>query len=116
MKISRKLIISGLVLSLGLVLLSTDPNRLPLPFLMLPFIIIFLTIFLSTLFIFQAKSKSNTLVNQKSLAIAFTLAFIPVLLIIFQSLHQLSSKDVIISLVLAVGILFYLLKTDILTT
>lgn len=112
----RKISLPLLLTCLLLVLFGTNPNELPLPLLVLPFTLIFGSIFLSTLFIFQKRSNSLRLFSKKSATIALAVAGFPVLLLVFLSIHQLSIRDVMITLGLLGGILFYLSKTDVLNS
>lgn len=115
-KKSHTLVILVLLLGMFILLFATNPNNLPLPLLILPFVLLFLIIFTSTLFVIQRRSSSMKLLTPKSSIIAFTVAGVPVLLAVFQSIHQLSIRDVLISAGLFGGIVFYLSKTDVLTS
>jgi hypothetical protein len=108
----HKLVMTALFIAIGLLLFGTDPNELPLPLLILPFILLFLLIFLGTLFIFQQKTHSLKLFTNRSVTVAMTVAILPVLLVVFQSIHQLTFKDVLVSFALLGGILFYISKTN----
>ena len=99
-------LLTGLILFLLLFLLFTSPSRLPLPLLIVPFLLLFAVVF-STVIIL---SKGGF--NRKNAARASLLAAIPLLLVVLQSLHQLTVKDLLITAGLTVVASYYLSKVD----
>ena len=105
----RHILVAGLYLLGPVFLLNTDPQKLPLPLLVLPFVWLFSVIFISTLLVL---SKRPSVTKKQRVMVAGIVASIPVLLIIFQSIHQLSLKDVLLSVSLVLLAAFYMLRAD----
>ncbi|MBI3337760.1 hypothetical protein HY003_00460 [Candidatus Saccharibacteria bacterium] len=114
--IFRKLLLSSLLFLLLLLIFGTDPQKMALPLLVAPFILIFILIFLSLLFVIQGRLNAPKLLTQKSITIAITAAGIPVMLLVLKSIDQLSLRDILILLGLFGGILFYISRSDMLTS
>jgi Mn2+/Fe2+ NRAMP family transporter len=94
----RALIICGGCLSALLVLfLGTDPNKVPSFVLVFPFILLFVTL-LSLAFILLQK---RGMAVSRSMRIGALCAAVPIILLILQSIGQLTLKDV-----LTIGALF----------
>jgi hypothetical protein len=90
--------ISGLCLLAILVLfMATDPNRVPSFILVLPFLLMF-TLLLSLGMLLLEKRGFST---RRSLKIGMLCAAIPIVLLVLQSIGQLTLRDV-----LAIGALF----------
>ena len=108
-----KYTIYWLLSGLGLLvfLLGTDPLDLPLPVLLLPFVIFFIWvrngILAVTVIATRIKSPSR-----KWRILANGTAAILVLTVTLQSLGQLSWRDILLILSLVVGVAFYFHKTD----
>lgn len=88
----------------------TNPETLPLPLLTIPFILVFAALYM-TVGLLLKKYFSN-LRGKSPQAVALTLSGLPVLLIILQSIGQLSIRDLLIIVTLIVGLIFYFRKTD----
>ena len=107
---NRKLYIVGfLLLALTVLLSNTDPRRIPPFLLVLPFIIIFAILFNVVLMILDL-IRTQSAENKK---LAGLCAGLPSLLLILQSIGQLTARDVLIIIVLFVVSYFYILKTAI---
>lgn len=101
--------ITGLYAFGPLFFMFTDPNNLPLPLLILPFIWLFAAIYISVYWVLQLKTSAS----KKQFQIISSLsASLVVLLCVFQSIHQLSIRDVAISLAIIGIAALYLLRAD----
>lgn len=109
MKVSRKQLLTLVILYLvGFVFLAfTDPRNLPLPLLILPFIYVFITIFLTTKLLITSLARNRGL----GISVGLTVTIFIVLTLILASIRQLSSRDVLISLALTVILSWYLVKS-----
>lgn len=99
-----------LFVSLPVFMLITNPESLPLPLLVIPFLLLFAALYLTVKLLLD-RYFSN-LYGRPLKGVAFTLAGLPVLLIILQSIGQLSIRDLLITLGLVLGLIFYFRKTD----
>jgi choline-glycine betaine transporter len=109
---SRKhwVLIVLLYVSLPIFLMATDPYSLPLPLLLIPSILVFLILFH---FSRMVLSRLNPQANRRfRLVVAGSIAGTPAVLLLLQSVHQLSLLDVVIVIALLVGSLFYISKAD----
>lgn len=107
--IKRYLAIVGLYIAGPLFFITTDPKSLPLPLLVIPFLWIFAVLFVTTWIILSKKPD----IHKKQVAmISGCVASIPVLLAVFQSIHQLSIRDVLLSVGLVVLAAIYMLRAD----
>ncbi len=107
-QIRMYLLLGILYLSGPVFLLLTNPHNLPLPILILPFLWLFCVLFISTTLLLKARGVGQ----RKRAIVAGVIATIPVLLAIFQSIHQLSIKDVLLSLSVVVLAAWYVMKAD----
>ncbi len=87
----------------------TDPNALPLPLLILPFIWLFAALFVTVILLLKYKTNAS---GKQSRIIASLFASLIVLLCVFQSIHQLSVRDVAISLAIIGIAALYLMRAD----
>jgi hypothetical protein len=101
----------ALYCSLPILLVTTAPNTLPLPLLMVPFILLFITLFTTVVFASRHLSDGRT-TRRRIYILSGMVAAAPVLLLVFQSLHQLSIIDVFITVTLLVGSGFYISRID----
>lgn len=101
----------GLVfISLPMFIFLTNPNSLPLPLLILPFFLLFICLFMV---IKISLLKLGVIRSTRKASIASGVAAsLPVLLLIFQTVHQLSVIDVLVSVCLATLTTIYITKTD----
>ncbi len=86
--------------------LTSSPNNLPLPVLVAPFLYIFICGYLTLAFIF-AKLMHN---SSKSKVLAAIIAAGLTLLLLLSSLHQLTARDILIALGIAVILVWYMHK------
>jgi hypothetical protein len=106
---------TGLLLLYGLLplfLMFTNPDKLPLPLLLVPFLIIFTALFLTVMFVGSHTHFLKGISTRRKYAIAGFVAALPMLLALFQSLHQLTIRDVLIAVALIVGVIFYISRAD----
>lgn len=101
--------IFGLYIFGPLFFMFTDPNALALPLLILPFIWLFAVIYMSAHLILKFKTKAT---KKQSQIISSLSASLVVLLCVFQSIHQLSIRDVAISVAIIGIAALYLLRAD----
>ena len=95
---------------LAILLMTTNPESMPLPVIIIPFIVIFICLFL-TIDLVAGHLLKN--INTKSrVRISIILAIFPVLIMVLQSINQLTLRDVAISLLLFFLLIFYFKKTN----
>jgi hypothetical protein len=116
MKISTKrlrhmLPFLALYASLPLFIISSNPRRLPLPLLWVPFLLLFAILFTTSRHLLGRKMQGKRL-----LSLVLMLSLMPVLLLVLASINQLDLRDIIITAGLVVGITWYLNRLDISTT
>ena len=109
-KIKQTVLIGLLVLSLPLFLLTTNPNTLPLPLLVVPILITFLIIYFGILFIVGRLKKDYSKSAKRT--ISALLALFPTLLVVLQSLRQLTLIDLVIIFLIFLPLSWYLMKID----
>jgi hypothetical protein len=90
-------------------LTATDPTKLPLPVLILPFFLGFAFIYLVTNRLVLSSMQIN---RKRAVIISGVAALVPTLLLMFQSVHQLTIRDVLVIVGLAVATAFYIVKAD----
>ncbi len=91
------LLVSALNWGFLLVLLiTTDPRNMQLPLVVLPFILLFTGITAGLYAIMKWRKRQG----RKYLILAVTVAFVPTMLLILQSIGQLTSRDFLIVLAL----------------
>ncbi len=95
-----------------LFILTTNPDDLPLLLLLMPFVFLFATVFVTVLLIGRKLGFLKGIDDRRQYALTALIAAIPMLLAVFQSLHQLSIRDVIIAVGLIVGMIFYISRAD----
>lgn len=87
----------------------TNPDNLPLPLLVLPFLWLFAVLFVT---IRNLLGRMREVRARQAALIAGFGATLPVLLIVFQSIHQLSIRDVLLCLGLVGVAALYMLRAD----
>ncbi len=109
-KTQKSLLRLCLYLSLPILLITTNPNRLPLPLIILPLLLLFLIIYDLSLKI--VRRMQPALEKKKRVAASVLIATLPTLLVIFQSIQQLSIWDILLTVGLLAGFSLYLSKAD----
>ena len=89
--------------------MTTDPSKLPLLLLIVPFAWSFSMLYLITYLLVTRNTKAG---KRQARIISSLLASLVVLLMLFQSIHQLSVKDVLISIAIIGLAAVYLLRAD----
>lgn len=108
-KLHLYLLIGLLYVSGPLFFSATDPKSLPLPLLVLPFLWLFSCLFITAWIILSRFKQVN---RRQAVMVSGTIASIPVLLALFQSIHQLSIRDVLLSVGLVMLAALYMLRAD----
>lgn len=112
MKWLKKRVVILVLYAFGIgLLLFTSPKRISLVFLLTPLVLLYLAVFLSLKLAARqfVKEPGRRLSRRTTVLLALTLAF-PVVLLLLQSIGQLSLRDVI-TLVLIMSLLgFYVTK------
>jgi hypothetical protein len=111
-KLKLGLGIALLYAALPLFILNTNPAQLPLPLLLIPFLLLFASLFTALLFIGKKTRLLRGIDHRKQYAIAGLLTALPLSLFVFQSLHQLTIRDVIIAISLVFATGFYISRAD----
>jgi hypothetical protein len=105
----RLLTLLGIYLAVILFFVTVNPEKLPLVLLLLPFLLIFITSYLTLMLVLDTFFKIKT---QPKRLIAFSVSVMPVLLLIIQSITQLTLRDVLLSLSIVVIIVWYTTKIN----
>jgi hypothetical protein len=87
-------------------MISTNPQTLPSPVLIVPFIMIFMV----TMLVFLSIAAARHVPRRRALRIAAFGAALPTLLLVLQSLGQLTVRDVLTILVLFCIAYFYMTR------
>lgn len=107
MRYKKELLTLGALYAAGLAfILLTNPERLPLPVLILPFVFIFVTIFLTIRLLVTIFTGSRAL----GTSIGMTITIFIVLTLVLASIRQLSPRDLVISLAITILLSWYLIK------
>jgi hypothetical protein len=108
---THKLILLMLLVLAGPLFLSlTDPTRLPLPLIIVPFAWLFLVLYLSINFVIHWRWPDSS--KKRSVIVAGVGAALPVLLLVFGSIHQLTIKDFLLALAIVTCVSVYMAKAD----
>ena len=93
-----------------LIFLSTDPQMLPSIFLIVPFVLIFLALFACTVSLLGLYGDIS---KPKRIRVGLVGASVPAILLILQSLGQLTIRDVLAVFVLFGVVYFYLSRLSV---
>ncbi len=96
--------------SLLVFILMTHPERLPLPLLVTPFLLLIAVLYVSARFMLTASFKDISAVRVKTMSLIF--AMLPTLLLLLASIRQLSMRDSAIIIGLLILLLFYFRRLD----
>jgi ABC-type transport system involved in multi-copper enzyme maturation permease subunit len=104
---------SGMAICCLVFLFITNPQNLSPIFLILPFILLFLCLLLAGIYttVSLTRPGHTTITRKKILLIAFCAAY-PILLLLLQSIGQLSPRDVVTLTLLLLISGFYVSKTN----
>jgi hypothetical protein len=112
-KKTRTLILLAILyLSLPVFTVSTNPNQLPLPLLLVPFGLTFSILFVTIYIVGSRTRLLRGLEKRKQYGVVGLLSGIPILLLVFQSLHQLTIRDIIIAISMVFATAFYISRAD----
>ena len=101
----KQVLILGLLYLFGLIFfMNTSPDELPLLLLVLPFLYIFLVLYLSISLVCQLIGVRS------SFFVSLVIAVFGVLLFVLGSLHQLTVRDMVISLALTCLLTWYITR------
>ena len=95
--------------SLPLLMISTNPEKLNLSLLIVPFIILFLVVYVTARKIMSLTTHAK---NTQIKISAGIMAFMLTMIVVLQSLHQLTLKDLLLSLFTSMFLSWYLLKIN----
>lgn len=91
-------------------LMSTNPARLPLPLIMVPFLWLFVSIFATAWVLLGIVGPFKA--KRPRLLVAGAGATLPVLMLVFKSIHQLTARDVVLAIALVGVATFYVSRAD----
>jgi hypothetical protein len=97
-------------ISLPVFLLVTNPETLPLPLLIIPFVLLFAVLYISAKTIIKTFLKDVPAKRRQTMAVVF--ALLPTLLILLASIRQLTVRDIAIIFGLLILLMFYLRRVD----
>ncbi len=93
-----------------LFLMSTDPAQLPLVLIVVPFLWLFATLFATLWLVLGLLPAFQP--HKRRLITAGSGSALPVLLLVFRSMHQLTIRDILLSVVLIAVAAFYVSRAD----
>jgi hypothetical protein len=100
------------VIALLAFLLSTNPATLPLPLLLIPFVLVYVALWIGFFIVLLTAPPTKDLRIRTRRIISSLMSLLPFSLLVFQSLHQLSFKDVLLAGALVLGLGFYVSRAD----
>lgn len=110
MKTKRNIILLILGYLVAAIFFSlVNPERLALIFILVPFLILFLLIYFTCLLILDVFFEFPT--RQKRI-VAIVVGIMPVLMLIIQSITQLTVRDVLLCISITVILIWYSLKAN----
>ena len=77
-------------------LFTTNPQNLPAALLLVPFLLLFWCLFSTIYYGFGLLGLAQVVTPRKRLVLAFCLALLPTILLILQSINQLTGRDTLI--------------------
>lgn len=93
-------------------LLMTDPNKLSIGWLLIPFAWLFAAIFVTVRFVSRFLSPNGSSRSRRSFVLALVAASVPTLLLLLDSINQLTPKDVLLIIGLGIGGFFYVRRLN----
>ena len=104
---------SGMAICCLVFLFITNPQNLSPIFLIVPFILLFLCLLLAGIYIIAALTRpGHPAITHKNILLTALCAAYPILLLLLQSIGQLSPRDVITLTLLLLISGFYISKTN----
>lgn len=108
-KRTNLLILLSSFLMLAVFLMSTNPESLPIGFVFLPVILLYICLFLGGKLLYEVLgSIRNKASRVKENAFAMTFALIPTVLLLLRSINQLTPKDLFLVSLLGIVLVFYI--------
>lgn len=104
-KYRRLGVVVGLYIALGVWLSVTDPGKLPIILLMVPFVLLFFALWLSVDMILRRFFVRLT--KTKRAVIASCISGVPTFFLILSSVDQLTWRDAVLIVCLVAFVLFY---------
>jgi len=105
----KSLIVSAVLLVTALLLfMTTDPDRVPSFILPVPFVLLFVSLLL---FLAWGLQKYVGMTFRRSIKVGVLCAAIPTILLVLQSIGQLTIKDVLTIAILFLVSYFYIART-----
>lgn len=89
---------------------AVDPGRVPAFMLVLPFILLFVALLFLALYTFELKKGMGA---SKSMKLAVLCSALPILLLVLQSIGQLTLRDVITVALLFILSYFYIMRSTV---
>jgi hypothetical protein len=111
-KSRRNISLALLYLSLPVILFATNPQKLPLPLLMLPMVSVFLIFYTTVLLLLRKYSNQIKISKTRQYVLSVFCAIMPVILVVLASIRQFTFKDVILAIGLVALVSLYILKAD----
>src|SRR5581483_10494811 len=93
------------------VLVTTDPFRSPLLVVIVPFVLIFIALFMTFNLVLRRVPLKHWS-RQKRLMVVVAAAWLPVMLLILRSINQLTLRDGLILTIFVVSLLLYISWTN----
>lgn len=112
-KIPKTALLIVLYLSLPIFLFSTNPQHLPIVFLIVPYLLLFLIIYVSIYYLLGGYFRHNSSESKaRQVIIAGIGSAVPVVLILLASIRQFTIWDIVLSIAIVLFISWYLLKAN----
>jgi hypothetical protein len=109
-KSRRNISLALLYLSLPVILFATNPQKLPLPLLMLPMVSVFLIFYTTVLLLLRKYSNQIKISKTRQYVLSVFCAIMPVILVVLASIRQFTFKDVILAIGLVALVSLYILN------
>ncbi|HEY5667677.1 MAG TPA: hypothetical protein VIR03_00770 [Candidatus Saccharimonadales bacterium] len=105
----RKALIFGALCFLGVLVLfsTTDPNKVPSFVLPVPFVLLFISLLVAAMWLLQKHGMGMS----RSVRVGTLCASIPIVILVLQSIGQLTVKDVLTIVVLFAVSYFYIARS-----
>jgi hypothetical protein len=110
-QVQNTLILALLAISLTVFLLFTNPEKLPLPLLLIPFILLASLLYVLSNFVISF--IFSDMKQRRVRLISVVVATLPTLLLILASIKQLSVRDTAIIVALLVVLTLYMKRIDV---
>lgn len=107
-KHQKNAVIVAPIVLLFIILIFTNPQQVMFPFLLVPFVLVFLSSFLITRYVYTRLLSAKKYQNIAPLLVSL----FPVLLLLLRSLRQLSFIDVFVVIALLIGVLLYVRQLE----